>query len=91
MSISDGMINSFDLPESTYIINTLNLTVANTAVRGFSMLLFVLAGYGICLLPENNYKMLHKNNWFMLFLSVVAFIWGFLCLSSESVFVYFNF
>lgn len=91
MSISDGMINSFVLPETTFIITTLKLTATNIAVRGFSMLIFTLAGFGICMLPENNYKKLDSNNWFMLIISVIAFVWGFLCLSSESVFVYFNF
>ena len=91
MSISDGMVNAFVLPETSFIFTTLNLTAANEAVRGFSLLIFTLAGFGICLLPENNYKKLNSNNWLMLFLSVIALVWGILCLSSESVFVYFNF
>lgn len=91
MSISEGMINAFILPETTFIFTTLKLTATNIVVRGFSLLLFTFAGYGICLLPENNYKKLDSNNWFMLIISVIAFVWGVLCLSSESVFVYFNF
>lgn len=91
MSISDGMIKAFVLPETTFIFTTLKLTAVNAAVRGFSLLVFTLAGFGICLLPENNYKKLDSNNWFMLIICVITFVWGVLCLSSESAFVYFNF
>ncbi len=90
-SISDGMIKAFVLPETTFIFTMLKLTEANATVRGFSLLIFLLAGFGICLFPENNYKKLDRNNWFTLIISIIAFVWGVLCLSSESVFVYFNF
>ncbi len=91
MAVTDGLINSFILPETTFILRTMHLENINMLVRGFSMLIFVLAGYGICLIPENNYKNLKKNNWFLLIISSITFVWSFLCLSSESVFVYFNF
>ena len=91
MSVSDGLIRSFVLPEMAFILESLHLVSINGRVRGFSMLLFILSGYGICLMPENNYRNLKKNSWFLLVPSSIAFIWSFLCLSSESVFVYFNF
>ena len=89
--ISDGLMSSFVLPETPFIFSTLRLTALDKAVRGLSMILFTAAGFGICLIPKNNYRKLDDNSWVMLFVSVLALVWGFLCLSSESVFVYFGF
>lgn len=91
MSVSDGLINSFVLPETAFIFKILHLDGINEAVHGFSMLIIGLFAYGICLIPQNNYKSQKKNNWLIMIMAAVAFVWSFLCLSSESVFVYFNF
>lgn len=91
MAISDGLINSFVLPETAFLLKILGLGKVNAKVRGFSLLLFVIAAYLICLVPENNYKKLEKNNWLTMIMAAAAFVWSFLCLSNESVFVYFNF
>lgn len=91
MAVSDGLINSFILPETPFLLKMLHLRHINEQVRGFSMLVFALAGYGLCCIPENNYKNFKKNNWFLLITASIAFVWSFLCLSSESVFVYFDF
>lgn len=91
MAISEGLINTFVLPETTFLLDVFKLSETNTAIRGFSLILFVVSAYGICLIPENNYRKLERNNWVTLVLAAVAFVWSFLCLSSESVFVYFNF
>jgi len=91
MSISWGMLDSFLLPETTFLMRTFKMETVNAAVRGFSMLLFTLCAYVICLLPENNYKKLEQNNYCTMIMAAIAFVWSFLCLSSESVFVYFNF
>lgn len=91
MAISDGLIDIFSLPENTLIFNELNLTKINTSVRGLSMFLFIIVAYLICLVPENNYKTLNKTNFVNVIISAITFVWAFLCLSSESVFVYFNF
>lgn len=91
MAVSADLIDSFVLPETAFLLRILHLGHIYERVRGFNMLLFILAGYGLCLIPENNYKTLKKNNWFSLIPAAIAFVWSFLCLSSESVFVYFNF
>lgn len=91
MSVSNGLIKCFVLPESTFIFDKLHLAGLNSYVRGFSMLIFIVLAYVICLIPENNYKTLHKTNLFNAILCAITFVWGFLCLSNESVFVYFNF
>lgn len=91
MSISDGLIESFVLPESRFLLDLLHLTQMNADVRGLGLLVFTVAAFLICLIPENNYRNLHKVNWFHMVLCAAAFVWSFLCLSSESVFVYYNF
>ena len=91
MSISSGLIKCFSLPENGALFDILHLNHINSLVRGFGMVIFILAAYIICLVPENNYKKMDKTNGFTLAVCMIAFVWGFLCLSSESVFVYFNF
>ena len=91
MGISGGLINSFILPETTFIIEQLKLIKFNNAIRGFSMILFLAFSFFICLIPENNCKNCKKIGLISMFICALAFVWAFLCLSSESVFVYFNF
>lgn len=90
-AISDGMINAFILPETNLLLKILHLTTVDGLVRGLSLLVFTITGFVICLIPENNYKSQTKRNVVNMVMSAVAFVWGFLCLGSESVFVYFNF
>jgi D-alanyl-lipoteichoic acid acyltransferase DltB (MBOAT superfamily) len=91
MAVSGGLIATFVLPEAKFLFQLFRLEALNTAVRGFSLLLFTLGSLGLCLIPANNYRRLEENNWLTMILAAIAFVWSFLCLSSESVFVYFNF
>lgn len=90
-SISDGMLKTFDLPEKLVIFNVLHLQYFEHAIRGFSMLIFILSGFAICLIPENNYKNQKKLTIVNMVLASVALVWSILCLGEESIFVYFNF
>lgn len=90
-SVSDGFLDCFGIAEFTFINNELCLEPLYAAIRGFSLLLFVFSAFFLCMVPENNYKTLTKNNWKYMILSAIAFVWGFLCISTESVFVYSNF
>ncbi len=90
-TVSDGLINSFVLQESSFINDVLRLDWYTENIRGFWMMLYILISYAICLVFENNYKKLRHNSWFTMIISAVVFVWGFICLSGESVFVYFNF
>lgn len=90
-SISDGMIRSFSLPETPLLLRFFHLLTINEIVRGFSLLIFTVAAFIICLVPENNYRTQERRNVTNMFFAAAAFVWGFLCLSGESVFVYLNF
>lgn len=90
-TVSDGLISAFHLPESGLLRDLLHLESLSANVRGLWLLIFILVSYLICLIPKNNYRKLQNNNYVTMILAAAAFIWSFLCLSSESVFVYFNF
>lgn len=91
LNVSDGIINTFNLQENIFISNVLGLKWSIENIRGFWMNIYILLTGGICLLFDNNYRTLNKRSWIMMIISAIAFIWGFICLSGESVFVYFNF
>lgn len=91
MAISDGLINSFVLPETAFLIDKLDFLKLNALVRGMPMLAATAGAILICLIPENNYRNMNKLSVINMLLCAIAFVWAFLCLSSESVFVYFNF
>lgn len=91
LNVSDVIINTFNLQENIFISNVLGLKWSIENIRGFWMYIYILLTGGICLLFDNNYRTLNKRSWIMMIISAIAFIWGFICLSGESVFVYFNF
>ena len=91
MRISDGLIKCFVLPENNFILNMFHLNTLNTLVRGFPMLLFTVFSFFVCLVPEAATKTCENKSLCSILYCAVAFVWAFLCLSSESVFVYFNF
>lgn len=90
-TISEGLISVFKISESALINQVFHLDDLNANVRGLWLLLFFIMAYGICLIPENNYKKLSKLSATTMILASIACVWGILCLSMESVFVYFNF
>ena len=90
-TISDGLINCFLIQESTFLNDIFHLHIFANNIRGFWLLLFIFVSFGICLIPENNYRSRKKLSVGSMFLAFIAFVWGFICLSGESVFVYFNF
>lgn len=91
LNVSDGIISAFNLQENIFISNVLGLKWSIENIRGFWMNVYILLAGGICLLFDNNYRTLNKKSWIIMIISAIAFIWGFICLSGESVFVYFNF
>ena len=55
------------------------------------MWVYLAAAMIICFFLPNNYRRLEKTGAYHVILCAVAFVWGFLCLGSESVFLYFNY
>lgn len=90
-SISEELLNIFRLPETRFLIQIFHLNKFDTMIRGWWMLVFLGVSFAICLIPENNYKKLKDKRMFLVIPAVTACVWGILCLSTESVFVYFNF
>ena len=91
MAVSDGLIRSFVLPETAFLTDMFDIFNLNSLVRGLPMLVMTIGAFLICLFTENNYRNMKKLNAVNMLLCAGVFVWAFLCLSSESVFVYFNF
>lgn len=91
LSVSDELLSVFCLPEMGFVKNIFHMNILETKVRGLWMLLFTFFSMALCLIPKNNYRKLKYNNAPCMLAAAVAFIWAFLCLGGESVFVYFNF
>ena len=91
MAVSKELTDCFVLSECNILCDLLHLTAYTENIRGFWMLIFILAAFIICLIPRNNYRNKDKLNGWNMVLSALALIWGILYLSSESIFVYFNF
>ena len=89
MSVSEGMMSAFALPENALIADILGLS--QTAYPVIPLVLYTLAAFIICLVPQNNHRNLRKLSAVSIIACSAAFVWAFLCLSTESVFVYFNF
>ena len=91
MSVSEGLINMFNIAEIRCINYILHLDNTSETTWLLWMLIFIAVSYGICLMPENNYKSIKKIPAVTMIMAAIACVWGILCLGNESVFVYFNF
>ena len=90
-AISEGLIDSFFLAENYFIFNRPVLDYLTDNIRGLNMVLFVIVACFILFIPGNNYRNREKLSAGSMILSSLAFIWGVLCLETESTFVYFGF
>ena len=90
-AIGDGLIAAFELPELSVFARVLRIAGKIDQVRGFWMLAFFAAAFLICLIPENNYRTRTRKGFASMVFAAIAMAWSVLCLSAESVFVYFNF
>ena len=91
LNITNGPIWLLAFPEMFLFNDLLKLGWFVDNVKGFWLLVWTLLSFAICLLFENNYRKLKDNSLVMMVFAAFIFIWGVICLSSESVFVYFNF
>ena len=90
-AVSEGLLSAFELSEQQFLYNTFGLQYLSSSVRGLNMILFILAAFIICLVPENNYRNNDHLHPVMMLVAALTFVWGIICLGSESVFVYFGF
>lgn len=90
-AIGDKLIAAFELPELSIFARVLRIAGKIDQVRGFWMLAFFAAAFLICLIPENNYRTRTRKGLASMVFAAIAMVWSVLCLSAESVFVYFNF
>ena len=91
MSVSKELLDTFLLPESRFLLDIFGLNGMNKNIRGFPMLITIMISFLICLVPNSNYKNKHILSVSNMIISAVALVWGLLCLSSESVFIYNSF
>ena len=91
LSISEGLINEFIVPEGKVLLDLLHLNTLNQNIRGFYMVAFLIATFTICLIPNNNYKTQKCISIPNLALAVIAFIWGLLCIGTNTNFIYMGF
>lgn len=90
-TVSDTVINSFELSESKFLFDILHLNGFVANIRGLSMILFIIFAFIICLVPENSIRSKNRCNIPSVVLSSIAFVWGVLCLGTEVTFVYYGF
>lgn len=91
ISVSSGLIAAFNLAENQFIYNVLYLFSIRKIPSSFNMILFILISCIICFVPENNYRNKDKLSVGSLLLASFSFVWGIICLGSESTFLYFGF
>lgn len=90
-AVSDGMLSAFQPAELQLLVTRLGTGMKSGPAQVICMLLFLLAAGVVCLVPENSYRNRNRLNAGSVFPAAVAFVWGLLCLGTESAFVYFGF
>lgn len=81
----------FRLPEAAFFEDVLHIGNLIGNIDCFWMIVYIVGAFLICLIPKNAFQNLKKISFFSLPASIILFIWGIICLSNESVFVYFGF
>ena len=90
--VSSDLLYVFFVQETSFLSHIIPVIGSRSVLtRGFWMIVFILVSSVICFLPDNNYRRLRNNSIVTMLLAAVAFVWGFISLSGESVFVYFGF
>lgn len=90
-TISDGLLNCFNLPEVVFLMHHFPFSYMNTLVRGFPMFCFLISVMVGCLCMENTYKRKYSKDLLSPIVSAILFCWSLISLSGESVFIYNNF
>ena len=91
MSITRGLYRPFIVPETFTLLRLLHLKDIYEYCESLPMLIYLAAVLAGCFFFPNNYRRLEKTNAFNMVVCAIAFAWGFICLGTESTFLYFNF
>ncbi|MDO4179617.1 MAG: MBOAT family O-acyltransferase [Phascolarctobacterium sp.] len=91
LQVSAGLMNVFIVPEAIFVFNELHLYKFVTTFKVIFLVLFFVVAFVVCLWPGNNYRSKDVVHSYEVLTAALLFVWGFICLSSESVFVYFGF
>lgn len=92
-AVSGDLLFAFTVPENLVLYGYGPLAFISSKIYGFPVWFLMLAAFLVCLLPENNVRLQKRQRtaaW-MVPVCAVAFTWSLLTLSSEAVFLYFNF
>lgn len=91
MAVSEGLVNSFVLPETAAIIKVFHLTALNEHIRGLWLLLFFSIATVMCLGGENSYRRKYRNDIVTAVVTALTLVFLLTCFGGESVFIYNNF
>ncbi len=92
LTLSDGLARTFIIPEAgfiNYVLYRIHLRVYD--IVGLWMMIFLIGSFGICLLAENTYRKVRKISTGNMILAAIVLVWGILCLSTNSEFIYLGF
>lgn len=92
LTLSDGLARTFIIPEAgfiNYVLYRIHLSVYD--IVGLWMMIFLIGSFGICLLAENTYRKVRKISTGNMILAAIVLVWGILCLSTNSEFIYLGF
>lgn len=90
--VSNDLLYTFFIQERIFFNHIIPAVGSWSAlVRGFWMLVFVITASVICFIPDNNYRRMRHNSIVTMLFAAAAFIWGFISLGGETVFIYLGF
>ncbi len=90
ISLNKALVTSFSLPEFDFLTGLLHLN-GLSAVHYLPMILILLFSFAVCLAFKNNYYRRFGQSAAAAVLTAIIIAWCVVSLSSESVFIYFNF
>ncbi len=89
--ITDSLINCFNRTEIKLILSLIFGEESINQLHSIYFQLFLLAGFVICLVPQNNYQTRKNKNLLSAVTAALAITWSILSMVSGSTFIYQNF
>lgn len=93
LKLSDGLLQAFVTQEAGIIMDAMHmlLHIEIYTYSGLWMIVFLGASFGICLLAGNNYQKMTRISAGNMMFSAIALVWGIICLSTNTTFIYSGF